>query len=193
MPGIKPFAELYADTRIHDLKVDRDGSMRDSVALIPKLGTTFEFSRKLTGEVSVGYVDRTYKDPALIDVRGLIVDGSLVWTATGLTTAKLTAKSTVDESVLPGTSGVLRRDAGLEIDHAFRRGLIGTAKIGFGFDDYVGSSRVDHRYAVSAALAYKLTRSVQIKGEVRQEWLRSNVTGVDYTATIALVGLRLQR
>ncbi len=192
-PGIRPFAELYADTRIHDLKVDRNGDMRDSEALIPRIGSTIEISRKLTGEVSIGYVTRTFKDPTLPDIRGLIVDGSLIWTATGLTTVRLTAKSTEDESVLANVSGVLRRDAGLQVDHAFRRWLIGTAKLGFGLDEYVGSPRVDHRYSASVGLAYKLTRSVQIKGELRQEWLRSNITGNDYTATIALIGLRLQR
>ena len=85
------------------------------------------------------------------------------------------------------------RDAGLEVNHAFRRWLIGTVKLGYGLDDYVGMARIDNRYLASAALTYKLTRSVQIKGEVRQEWLRSNIPGTDYTATVALIGLRLQR
>jgi len=192
-PGIKPFAELYADTRLHDLGVDRSGERRDSDGLVPGIGTTFEFSRKLTGTVSVGYEDRTFKSPGLPDVRGLLVNGSLIWIATGLTTVKLTAASIEAESVVPHTSGVLSRDAGLEVNHAFRRWLIGTAKFGFGIDDYVGSGRIDHRYMASAALAYKLNRSVQVRGELREEWLRSNVGGVDYTATIALVGLRLQR
>jgi len=192
-PGIKPFAELYADTRVYDLPVDRSGEMRDSDALVPRVGTTFELSRKLTGEVSVGYEDRWFKGPGLPDVRGLMVDGSLIWIATGLTTVKLTAKSFELETVVPRASGQLTQDAGLEVDHAFRRWLIGTARIGFGVDDYVGSGRIDHRYSASTAIAYKLTRSVQIKGELREQWLRSNVAGVDYTATIALVGLRLQR
>ncbi len=34
---------------------------------------------------------------------------------------------------------------------------------------------------------------MQLKGELRQSWLRSNVAGSDYTATAILVGLRLQR
>jgi hypothetical protein len=34
---------------------------------------------------------------------------------------------------------------------------------------------------------------VQVKGEFRQDWLRSNVEGVDYTASIFMLGLRLQR
>jgi hypothetical protein len=38
-----------------------------------------------------------------------------------------------------------------------------------------------------------MTREVHLKGEFRREWLQSNVQGVDYTANIFMVGLRLQR
>jgi hypothetical protein len=137
-PGLKPFIELDADTRVHDLPIDRSGYARDSEGLTPKAGTTFEITRKLTGEISVGYLVRTYKDPRLADLRGLIADASLIWTATGLTSVKLTASSAADESVVPGVSGLFRRDAGIEVDHAFRRWLLGTFKVGWGLDDYVG-------------------------------------------------------
>jgi hypothetical protein len=192
-PGLKPFVELDADRRVHDLPVDQSGFARDSEALTPKVGTAFEITRKLTGEISVGYLVRTYKDPRLADLRGLVVDSSLVWTATGLTSVKFTATSAADESVLPGVSGLFRRDLGVEVDHAFRRWLLGTLKFGWGLDDYVGLDRTDRRYGASLGLIYKLSRDMQLKGELREYRLRSNVTGVDYTATMILVGLRLQR
>ena len=46
---------------------------------------------------------------------------------------------------------------------------------------------------VSTALAYSLSREMQLKGEYRQDWRRSNTPGNDYFAHIWLVGLRLQR
>lgn len=192
-PGLKPFVELDADRRVHDLSIDQSGYARDSDGLTPKAGTTFEITRKLTGEVSIGYLVRAYKDPRLLDLRGLVADSSLVWTATGLTTVKLTASSVAAESVLPGVSGLFQRDVGIEVDHAFRRWLLGTLKLGWGLDDYVGLNREDRRYAASLGLVYKLSRYMQLKGELRQYWLRSNVSGVDYTATAMLVGLRFQR
>ena len=42
-------------------------------------------------------------------------------------------------------------------------------------------------------LTYKFNRDLSLNGEFRQEWMRSNVTGVDYNASIFLVGLKLQR
>jgi len=95
--------------------------------------------------------------------------------------------------ILPGVSGDLARDFGLQVDHSFRRWLIGTAKIGYGLDDYVGLARTDQRWFASVALIYKLNRDMQLKGEIRRDWLISSVPGVDYAANQFLLGLRLQR
>jgi len=191
-PGVKPFVDVAADTRQYDLAVDALGISRDSDGIAVKGGTSFEITRKLTGEAAIGYLVRTYKDPALPDMRGVLFDAALVWAATGLTTVKLTAMTTPQETTLFGVSGILSYDTGIQVDHAFRRWLIGTARLAYGLDDYVGSIRQDQRYAVSGALTYRLTRTAQVKGEVRQEWRRSNLPGNDYDATIGLLGLRWQ-
>ena len=193
LPGVKPFAEVAADTRNRDLEFDHFGLQRSSRGWSARAGTTFEPTRLVTGEIAVGYLTRSYKDPTLQDLRGLLVDGSLIWAATALSTATLTARTTADESITPGTAGVFRRDVGLQVDHAFRRWLIGTAKLGYGMDLYEGSPREDKRYSASVAATYKLTRTVQVKGEFRQDWLQSTQPGVDYTASTMLLGMRLQR
>ncbi len=192
-PGVKPFVEAGYDRRIHDLNVDFSGVRRDSDGTTVKAGSTFELTRKLTGEISVGYLTRDYQDPTLPRLQGVIGDSSLIWAATPLTTAKLTASSAVDESTMTGVSGILRRDVGVEIDHSFRRWLIGIVKAGYGLDDYQGLGRQDQRYTTSVGFTYKMTRTMQFKGEFRQEWLHSNVPGQDYTASIIMFGLRLQR
>jgi hypothetical protein len=192
-PGAKPFVEFGADRRLHDLAVDHGGMRRDSDGRYLKGGSTFEISRILTGEVAVGWIERSYKDPALPGIGGLTVDSSLTWLPSALTAIKLTAATTVDESTLAGVAGVFRRDVGIQVDHAFRRWLIATLKFTHGFDDYVGSTRADDRYALSALVTYKLNREWQLKAEYRREWLRSNTAGADYTADVVLFGLRLQR
>jgi hypothetical protein len=221
MPGVTPFVEVGADTRVHDLETDVYGYQRNSKGVDGNIGTSFEITRVLTGDVSIGYVKRTYDDPRLSDLSGMIGNASLVWYATGLTTVKLLASSSIGESTIPGVPGVFYRDVGLQVDHAFRRWLIGTLKLGFGLDTYKNAAvessgggetttvcncvtsttttsetltdRQDQRYSVGVGVTYKVDRSIQIKGEFRQDWLRSNVVGVDYTASTFLVGLRLQK
>jgi hypothetical protein len=192
-PGIKPFLEVGADTRVHDLQFDRYGEDRDSTGQYAKVGTTFELTRKLVGEVAVGYLTRQYKDPNLDGIGGLTIDASLVYAMTPLTVITATAKSGVNEVIVAGVSGNLSRDLALQIDHAFRRWLVGTAKLGYGLDDYVGLERQDHRFFASFALIYRLTREFQLKGEVRRDWLASSVPGVDYAANQFLLGVRMQR
>jgi len=191
-PGVKPFVDVAVDTRDYDLAIDAGGVARSSDGIAVKGGTSFELTRTLTGEAAIGYVTRTYKDPSLPDLRGVLVDASLVWAATGLTNVKVNVTTTPQETNLVGVSGVLSYDSTLQVDHAFRRWLIGTAKLSYGLDDFIGSSRQDQRYAASAALTYKLTRTFLVKGEVRHEWRRSNEPGNDYAATVGLVGLRWQ-
>jgi hypothetical protein len=193
MPGVKPFVEAALDTRIHDIAIDRTGADRDSEGRTLRAGTTFRLTGKLTGEVSLGETRRTYEDPSLPRLSGPIFDASLIYAATPLTTMKLTARSTAGELVLPGASGVLYRDFGLEIDHDFRRWLTGAVKLGYGADSYFGVDRFDNRYTAGASLGYKITRTVQIKGEFRHDWLQSTVSGVSYEANIALLMVRLQR
>lgn len=193
LPGLTPFVEAGADTRVHDLNTDFFGYQRDSKGVTGKVGTTFDLSRTFTGEVALGYTRRTYEDARLQPVQGLIGNASLVWTASALTTVKLTGTSVVGESTIPGDAGVLYRDVGLEVDHSFRRWLIGSVKLGFGLDNYVGLSREDKRFSAGVGLTYKFNRSLQLKGEIRQDWLRSNVTGSDYTASVFLLGLRFQQ
>jgi hypothetical protein len=193
IPGVKPFVEIGADMRRHDLEFDRNGFARDSRALTPRIGTTFDPLRKLTGEASVGYVSRRYQDPSLPELTGIVADALLIWRATGLTTATLIATSRAEESTVPGVSGGLRRDAGLQIDHAFRRWLIGTLRFGYGDDEYIGDGRHDTRTSLGAAITYKLSREVLLKGEYRHETLRSNAEDADYDADVFLAGLKLQR
>jgi hypothetical protein len=192
-PGVKPFIEVAADRRVHDLNADRNGFQRNSQAFVPRAGTTFEMNRLLTGEFSIGYLTRRYEDPRLAELSGIVADASLIWLPNGLTALTLTASSRAEESVVAGVSGALKRDIGLQLDHAFRRWLIGTLKFGYGNDDYVGLSRTDRRGAISGGLTYKFNRELWFKGEARQEWLRSNVSGVDYDATVFTLGVRLQR
>ena len=192
-PALKPFVEIDADTRHHDLAVDSSGFDRDSQGLAGKIGSTFELSRILTGQLAFGYLERNYTDPTLQNIKGPTLDGSLTWLASALTTFKLTAVTSVSESTVAGVSGVFTHEIGVEVDHAFRTWLDASLKFTGDRDDYVGEPRQDNRYAGALDLIYKLNREMQLKGEVRREWLSSNMPTNNYQAYVALLGLRLQR
>ena len=112
---------------------------------------------------------------------------------------KLTAASTVGEIRRAGVSGVLYRDVGIEVDHAFRRWLIGSVKAGYGNDTISGAER-QHRWHVrdgvrlprlagqrppiamttailGAGLTYKINRKCSSRAKRGTNGCDSNVTG----------------
>jgi hypothetical protein len=192
-PGFKPFVEVSEYTRVHDQEFDIYGENRNSNGASAKIGGAFNVFGSLTGEVAIGYLMRDYHDPTLPNIGGATLDGSLLWQMSGLTTAKLTAASAVNESDVQGVSGSFSRDVSIEVDHALRRWLIANGQIGYGRDEYVGLARDDNRYFVAGGLTYKLNREMQIKGQIRHDWLTSTQIGNAYQATSFLLTLRLQR
>jgi hypothetical protein len=191
-PGVRPFAEVSANKRLHPVTLDRWGLERDSAGYTAKVGTSVDLARTLTGDFAVGYLNQMYLAP-LPNVGGYLVESSLLWAPTALTTAKLFASTTIAESPLFLTSAVLTRQVGIEVNHAFRRWLIATTRFVLAHDIYAGDIRRDDRYAVSAALSYFFTREFALKGEYRYEWERANIRGSNYVASVWLLGLRLQR
>ncbi len=120
---------------------------------------------------------------------------------------------------MAGVSGVLYRDVGMQYDHAFRRWLIGSVKLGFGVDTYKGGSTSsstttvsticgcvitdagrDHARPAGPALFGRLRPHLQAqprasgsRASSEQDWVRSNVSGNDYDESLFLAGIRLQR
>ena len=93
---------MQGDSRFHDLYLDRNGYARNSSGGYVKAGSSFEFSRLLTGEIAVGWAERHYVDPRLPRLQGLLTTASLVWTVTPLTTAKYYSDTQLAETTLPG-------------------------------------------------------------------------------------------
>ena len=191
--GVVPFVEVQGDQRIYDLLIDAGGEHRNSTGLSAKAGATVNLVNDLSGEMAAGYLERTYVDPTLPRIAGATLDGSLTWQATALTTAKFSATSIVNESTITGVSGSFSRDVNVQVDHAFRRYLIATAKLGYGQDNYVGENRIDNRYFAAIGGTYKFSREIWLKGELRKDWLNSSAPNASYQNTTILFGVRLQR
>jgi hypothetical protein len=191
-PALKPFVQVEGDTRVHDLPIDRSGFARDSNGGYAEAGTSFEFTRLLTGEISIGYEARNYVDPRLNRLQGLLTAASLTWTATPLTTAKFYSTTSIDETTLPGASGVLTHLYTVEADHDFRRWLTGIGKFTYGTLDYQGGGRLDKVYTLEGDAVYKMTRNLWIKGSVIRSILDSNVAGSSSASTVVMLGVRLQ-
>ena len=191
-PGFKPFVQAEIDTRQFDEKVDSSGYMRSSDGYTARLGTTFEISRMLTGEVSGGYQDRKYEDGRLKNLRGFVGDAAILWTPTPLTTVTLRGAAELGDTTIPGSSGTTARRVGLEVAHALRRNLTVTGFTTFSRTDYEGQDLRENLSTIGARIDYKLTRTFSVRASFTHERLNSTNPGSDYTANVAQVGLRVQ-
>ncbi len=191
-PGISPFVEVSTDTRVFDEKADTLGFRRGSVGNGARVGSTFELTRLLTGEASVGYQQRSYDDPRLKELRGIVGDASLIWSATPLTTVTLRGSTELADTTVPNVSGTINRKVSLDVAHALRRNwTIGAfaegQRSGFG-----GGGTTEDTISAGVRTEYKLTRTTSVRASFTHERLQSTAAGADYTANIFLVGLRLQ-
>jgi hypothetical protein len=193
-PEYKPFIDVAVDRRTHDMATDFNGFRRDSTGVAVEAGMTFNLADKLTGDAAVGYLMRNYADQRLPSAGGFIADATLAWQVTKETSVQLEAKSQVTEISDAGTSGVFKRDVKAELDYQFQPWLIGNVKAGLGQDVFAGTQpqRVDDRYFVGAGLLYKVSRMFQLKADLRQEWTLSNTAGNNLTASVVMLGGRVQ-
>ncbi|HSI39771.1 MAG TPA: outer membrane beta-barrel protein [Xanthobacteraceae bacterium] len=192
-PSFKPFVQMVADTRVYDIVPDSEGLDRDSNGLTVSTGAELALSGLVTGSASIGYTWRRYSDPLLEDISGLVADAALRWAASGLTTVTLTARSGVEETTFENASGDFVHQMQLEVEHAFRRWLIGSASVAYRIDDYEGTDLTEETLTLAAGLRYRIGRTAEVMAELSHLRLNSSVPGDDYTANVVQIGLRLQR
>ncbi len=139
---------------------------------------------------------RNYKDPTLPDISGLTFDASLTWLASALTTVKLTARTTVDESIAGRRlRRASRARSRCEVDHAFRRWLIATLEVHRRDSTTMSARRaLDERYATVGAHHLQAHARAVAQGRVPPRMAplqRSPATTI--RRDVVLLGVRLQR
>lgn len=192
-PGVQPFVAATLDSRLHDERIDHAGFARDSNGVTGQVGSSFELTRLLTGEIAAGYERRRYDDPRLGDLRGPVVDAALLWSPTPLTNVRFKAATTLAETTVIGSTGVVARSVSVEVEHALRRDVTLIGAVSLQRNDYRGVAIDERGFTASLKVDYKLSRSLVLRASVTHERLNSTVPGSDYTANVILVGLRLQR
>jgi hypothetical protein len=191
-PGLLPFFELAFDRRNYDRRVGPDGLRRSSRGLTGRVGTTFELTRTLVGEASLGYQTRRYDDSSLRPLDGIIGDAALEWSLSPITTVTVSGASRIGETTVPGASGTRMQRVGLEIRHDLRRHLTINGGVAFERTIYGGTGGRARSFIGSAGLAYSFNRALALTVDFRHERTWSTRRDDAYAANTYLVGLRFQ-
>ena len=191
-PGITPYVEASVDRRTYDMSVDTSGYQRDSVGAAAKVGTTFEISRILTGELSVGYGGRDYADSRLRNLSGALIDASLVWALSPISKMTVKAGSEFLETTQTGSSGAISRRIGVAYTHDLLRNLQLTASADYSRASYSGVSRIEQTFIAGLRADYKIDRNFVFRASYSYERAISSLAGNSSTAHVMLGGLRMQ-
>jgi len=192
-PGVTAFVEASTNERNFAERIDDNGTINGSSGYDVQGGLSFQLTGKLTGEASAGYALQTPDDAALSDVDGLIFNAGLEWQASGLTTLRFDASSTVAETTQTGSAGSVVRAAEVSIEHRPRRNIVLGARVEFEREEFSGSSGEDDEWRFGLTGEYNFTRSIAMTLAYEHLKSTSSSPGSDYNENEIRLGMRVRR
>lgn len=138
-------------------------------------GVRFDITRIISGEVSAGYMRRTYRTSAFPSIKGLAYQGAITWNPTTLVTVKARARKSFEASPNLAASSVVTNLAGLDVDYEILRRLLASMRLTRVSERYDQIDRHDRRLNAEAGLDYSLNRFAQ--AGVRYNYRRQRGSG----------------
>ena len=187
------FIQLGFNVEDYDNTPDDEGFDRDSYAYAVDVGTSFDVTGVIFGEVFAGVQQEFFDDSDFgsSEVRpsfGAAID----WNVTRLTTVQIESTSTFQETTVVGASSVWAWDSGLSVDHELRRHILLNSGFGYRREDYLNISRVDDVIDFKLGATYLVNRFVHVSGGYNYRQRFSDAANEDYTENIVGLNVRLQ-
>lgn len=191
-PGYELFALGLYSINNYSQRLDDNGFNRDSSGYQLEAGARFELTNVISGEATVGYLERFYNDNRLQGVAGVSTETKINWYVTRLTTLNFSASRRVQETTIFGSSGYLNTVFDAGVDHELMRNLILSTNLRYSQRDYKGVNRTDDQYEAMLRALYMINRNYSIAGEYRFVERDSSVSSEDYVRNLLMVTFRVQ-
>ncbi len=193
MPTLFLFSDFAFNQRDYSIPAFTDGIIRSSTGERYRLGVSFgNVGEFLRGEVSLGYGSQTPDNHTLAVIDGLLVDASLTWRPTPITSVLFTASSDVAETTTVDSGGVMERTYGLEARHSFQTRLVGIAGLGYFTRDFVGAGIHENQLTAATGIEYYLSRQAVLFGRYQHTAFDTTSPNGNYTVEEVQLGVRLR-
>ncbi len=204
-PQYEAFAKFEYKKVSYDTDVLSNGSglayNRSSNGYNATTGLFFDLTDLLTGDVSLGYVQRSYDDARLSKVSGVNGFLNLKYRPTKLTTVLARIGRDIVETTQQGVSGALSTTAGVSVEHELLRNIL--LKIGSnvgqmsyqGYDNSTTTNnlnRSDLYYLSTASVKYFLNRNLSTDLAYSYSTRDSNYVNSNYVVNQLMLNLRGQ-
>jgi hypothetical protein len=188
------FLAVARNWRVYDRRPPEVLVDRNSAGWTALVGSSFDITRLIRGEVGVGYLSQDYDAPDVDDTSGLAFQSSIEWLPDPLITVSLGAERGIRDANVPGAAAYVGNELSLAVDYEFRRNIILGASLQGGVNDYRGLDREDNYVRIGASADYLINRSVSAFASVsRDRVTSSNDLGREYDLNRFMAGLRLRR
>lgn len=131
------------DDHDFDALVDDDGFNRDSSGTGIDGGVEFRMTHVLVGEIFAGYTLRSFDEATFVDANELAFGAGLKWFPSMLTTVRLDAARTVEDTSITGASSFVSTRGAIGLDHEILRNFILSGRLGYENAEYLGVGRDD--------------------------------------------------
>lgn len=155
-------------------------------------GLTVASGPKITGELGVGWRIEDIEDERLEDLSGLVLDGSLVWSPSRLTTVTAGLGTSFASTDIDGASGSIIYSGDLRLAHAFSDRFVGETGVGYSYRTYEGVSIEEKTLTGFGGLTFAVTQNVAVTADYTHRRFDSSQEGSDYTENAVEAGLRFR-
>ena len=183
-PNALIFARALTNQREYELSRDARGFARSSHGGSFAAGLDFDFGGLVKSEVFLGFGTQRYDDERLKPFDGLQYGASLLWSLSSLTSLRVAAARTLEETTVDFASGRSSSSVSISLEHELLRNVVLSARSVFGWDDYVGVSRLDKLSQVGVGALYLMNRSFSMQADVSRLMRTSSASGAEFEATI---------
>ncbi|MAN47446.1 MAG: hypothetical protein CMF04_14755 [Hyphomonas sp.] len=196
-PNVAVYGQGSVNERDYDNEVVIDGlpRSRDSKGYTVSVGTDFELSTLVRGDVSVGYLNEEKDDPFFDDVSGLAVDARVQWFPSRLTTVTFTGGRRSEDSGIRNAPSSVRSNLGARVDHELYRNVILSAEADYSTYDFEEVDRSDDVIDLGLMGTYKMNKRVHLNAFYRHVDRDRSGTffagDESFTADVIGLGIRL--
>ncbi len=138
-------------------------SQRGTSTTCPVLGgLDYEATGFLRYRLLAGYEIRTFNSAAFKTISAPVVEGSVIWNPTGLTTVTGEAARRIQDASVETTVGLTESAVALRVDHELRRNVLLRGTVAYLNDEYSQNQGQQSLYTAGVGATYLLNRNMQV-------------------------------
>ena len=172
------------------------GINRNSTGYNATTGLAFELSDLVTGDISVGYIERTFENALLKTLSGANGFLNVKWRPNSLTTVNTGVFRNINETTQAGVSGIFSTGVNLGIEHELKRNIVLFANGNYNNLDYTNfvanAARTDDLFGGHLGTKYLVNRNFNADLTYTYQNRDSTLTTAQYDVNQVMLNLRAQ-